>query len=227
MENLLENNNAMMNTVVETFIIEETAELIYDNEKLDKWNELVAELGLDGQNTIVKKDKSPIPFLDLKTSMINVFKTLCPAQVDVKEYNRTPIPVEILDLIALSTREGYFTKIEIWYDDKSPDPVCVGVVTDPYVSSHPDNPKKLVHRDKSTLTPEQIATVKDWTISDINHKASYLIGRWADVKQSFEELKARATKRFIDEGTNELKKQIKSLTSQLNDLETTAFERFN
>ena len=40
----LQNNSSEMKTVVETFIIEETADLIYDNEQLDKWNELVDKL---------------------------------------------------------------------------------------------------------------------------------------------------------------------------------------
>ncbi|MFA5234148.1 MAG: hypothetical protein WC390_07095 [Sulfurimonas sp.] len=44
----LNKNSNEMKTIVETFIIEETAELIYDNDKLDKWNELVDTLGLQG-----------------------------------------------------------------------------------------------------------------------------------------------------------------------------------
>src|SRR5688572_22578206 len=122
----LENNSSEMKTVVETFVIEETAELIYDNEKLDKWNELVGDLGLSGQTKIIKPTKSPIPFMHLKTSMKNVFEVLCPRKVAVEEYDVTPIPLEILELVALSKKEGYFTSIEIWYDEKSPDPVCVG-----------------------------------------------------------------------------------------------------
>ena len=46
-------NHPAMKTVVETFVIEETQELIYDNEKLDKWNKYVEELGLTGQTKII------------------------------------------------------------------------------------------------------------------------------------------------------------------------------
>ena len=127
MENLLNNNSNEMKTIVETFVIEETASLIYDNEQLDKWNGLVAELGLTGQTSIQTKEKSPIPFMHLKANFVAVFETLCPRKVDVSEYNISPIPLEILDLIALSVNEKYFDKIQIWYDDKNPDPVCIGL----------------------------------------------------------------------------------------------------
>lgn len=42
-------NSADTKTIVETFVIEETQELIYDNEKLDNWNTMVKDLGLNGQ----------------------------------------------------------------------------------------------------------------------------------------------------------------------------------
>jgi len=44
----MKNNSKEMKTVVETFLMEETVELTYDQEKLDKWNGLVEELGLLG-----------------------------------------------------------------------------------------------------------------------------------------------------------------------------------
>ena len=100
MDNLLSHNSETMATVVETFVIEETAELIYDGEALETWNNLVSELGLKGQTEIVKPEKSPIPFMHLKQGYVNMFETLCPRKVDVSEYNKTPIPVEILKLIA-------------------------------------------------------------------------------------------------------------------------------
>ena len=128
MKKLLENNSNEMKTIVETFLIEETSDLIYDNEQLDKWNKYVDELGLDGQTKIVKPTKSPIPFMHLKQSYKAICEELCPRKVDVEKYDVTPIPVEILDIIALSKREGYFNKIQIWYDDKTPDPFAIGVL---------------------------------------------------------------------------------------------------
>lgn len=200
MEDLIKKSNSgEMATVVEIFVIEETAELIYDGEALEKWNKYVEELGLTGQKTIVKKDKSPIPFMHLKTSLKNVFETLCPTKMDVDKYNVTPIPLEILDVIALSKNEGYFEKIQIWYDNKSPDPVCIGMN---YASAE----------DRK----------KGYTFA-MEH---YLLGKWADVKRSFSELTKLATQRYIKEQTASHKSSIKYYQSQLDEIETLAFNRF-
>ena len=58
MKELLNNNSNEMKTIVETYIIEETESLIYDNETLDKWNNYVDSLGLEGQ-TKIKTPKNP------------------------------------------------------------------------------------------------------------------------------------------------------------------------
>lgn len=126
MEHLLKHNSTSMKTEVETYIIEETQELIYDNEKLDQWNDMVKQLGLTGQNKVVKTEKSPIPFLWMNQSLIKVFEELCPRKTKIEEYDKTPIPVEALSMVALSKNENYFDKIEVWYNDKSPDPALVG-----------------------------------------------------------------------------------------------------
>jgi hypothetical protein len=199
MKNVLKNNSTEMKTVVETFVIEETAELIYDNEKLDEWNNLVTELGLTGQQSIVKKDKSPIPFMHLKSNLVLVFETLCPRKVDVSEYNKTPIPVEILSLVSLAKNEKHFDKIQIWYDEKSPDPVCIGL----NFQSESDR--------KSNYT---------WRMD------AYLLGKWADVKHSFAELVVLARKRWTEQETNRLTQSIKTQTRELEDIETRAFDMF-
>lgn len=173
MEQLLANNSASMKTFVETFIVEETAPLIYDNEQLDKWNEHVQALGLHGQQRIATKEKSPIPFLFMNEQLIAVFETLCPTKVKVADFDKAPIPVEILDLIALSKREEYFDSIEIWFDEKSADPACVGL-------------KKNTRFD---------ASYPSWS----RGMDKFLIGKWSDVKASFSELFERAKARFKHE----------------------------
>lgn len=221
----MEQNSSEMKTVVETFIIEETAELIYDNEKLTQWNSLVAELGLTGQTAIVSPDKSPIPFMHMKKSLGNVFSELCPRNVCVEEYSATPIPVEILSLIALAKREGYFQKIEIWYDDKDPDPVCIGIKGYWYQPTwYDDRVKELDGKQFNTKQEAEDAGAKT---AYFREEAKYLIGRWADVKRSFTELKEMAHKRFMDRKGVELRKTIKEAERELSDLETTAFEKFN
>lgn len=212
-----------MKTVVETYIIEETQELIYDNEKLDQWNSLVKELGLTGQTKIQAKDKSPIPFLHMKQTLVAVFGTLCPRKVDIKDYDKTPIPVEILDLAALSVKEKYFNKIEIWYDDKTPDPACIGIIG-----------KWIVYRKNYShigefATEEEALALKDHAEYH-NHyfeeTAKYLIGRWADVKASFEELAAKAKKLFIASRKSQIDEAIRQEKRRLEEVESDADRMF-
>lgn len=198
MENLTINNSASMKTVVETFIIEETQELIYDNEKLDQWNAMVSELGLTGQTQVVKTDKSPIPFLWMNQTMKAVFEELCPRKVKIEEYDKTPIPVDALRMVALSKKEGYFDKIEVWYNDKEPDPAIVGIKFG-----------------KGTSTWE-----KEW------HADRYLLARWSDVKATLEELTEKAKKLFLLRRTNELTDEIKRRQRELEDIEITANNTF-
>lgn len=227
----LSNNSNEMKTLVETFVIEETASLIYDNEKLDKWNELVNDLGLKGQTKIVEPEKSPIPFMFIKTSMRNIFETLCPRKVSIQEYDVTPIPVEILDLAALSIREKYFSKIQIWYDDKDPDPLCIGIVENwilhkkgTYTEIGKHNFKTKQEGEKYCKENKIDADVYDYSSS---RRREYLLGKWADVKHSFEELKEIATKKFISIRHNEYQNTIKVAQRGLDDLQSEAFGKFN
>lgn len=202
---MTQNNNASMATVVETFIVEETQELIYDNQKLEQWNELVASLSLQGQKEIVKEDKSPIPFLPMKQTLSNACAELCPRAVDVETYDRSPIPLEILELVALSKKEGYFDRIQIWYDDKSPDPFCIGI----------NLPKK--EEDKQYFG-------HDWYVKGYGTK--FLIGRWGDVKMSLDAVIEKAKKLFVIRRTAELKKEIRDSERKLEDVEDEAMRTF-
>lgn len=229
MEGLLKNNSNEMGTIVETFLIEETVGLIYDNDQLDQWNERVKELGLQGQTQIVTKDKSPIPFMHLKQGLVNTFETLCPRKYDVKDYNLTPIPLEILDLIALSFKEKYFEEVQIWHDDKSPDPVCLGLKKEYYSYMYDNGVSKSGSYTQLKCTKEE----RDLNKEKPNHYFSgdtiigyYLIGKWADVKRSFSELIKMATERYIQEASNEFNKKIKEAQRGLDDLSTQAFDRF-
>lgn len=225
-QGLLKNNSAEMGTIVETFLIEETLELIYDGEQLEKWNKMVDELGLTGQTQIVKKDKSPIPFMHLKTNMKSVFETLCPRKVDVKDYNVTPIPVEILSLISLSVNEGYFDKLQIWYDEKSPDPVCVGLKGEWY-SYLLNGQLDKVFKTKLEADAKSIENGSDKGSYFVEWQATaYLLGKWADVKHSFEKLTEMATKRFIQEKSHAYRAEIVKNERALADLESEAFTKF-
>lgn len=213
-----------MNTVVETYLIEEVESLIYDNEKLDNWNDIVNGLGLEGQKKLSKPEKSPIPFLNMNTKLTNTFQTLCPSRVEIKDFCATPIPVEILELVSLAVRENYFQEIQVWWDEKSIDPVVVGRTGYWYECEWFQNSN---HAIKGMEFPSKEAAIEAGARQAMFYEtAKYLIGKWADVKHSFEELKEMAKKRYIATESNSIKKTIKDEQRKLDDLEYTAFEMF-
>lgn len=190
-----------MATVVETFFVEETINLIHDGDALAKWNEKVAELGLQGQTQVVKVDKSPIPFLWMNNALSNTFTTLCPTKVDITKYDKTPIPLELLEIVGLCQKEQYFDTIKIWYNEVDKDPVIVGYVIDD--SSHRGS---------------------DWYAESYGKK--YLIGRWADVKASLDSLIEKAKVLFTQANSIRLRKEIKDRQRELEDMESTVNATF-
>ncbi|MGJ1362930.1 hypothetical protein ACR79B_20540 [Sphingobacterium spiritivorum] len=195
----LENQSKEVMTYVETFLQNETVELIFDNEQLDKWNDLVEQLGLEGQQAVSHKEKSPIPFMHMKQTLIKVFEELCPRKVNYKKFDITPIPLEILDLIALSLRENYFDDLQIWYDDKTPDPVAIGL------------------RYKSESDREKAYS---WNME------KYIIGKWGDVKRSFEELTELASNRWLKRKKVEYSQLMKDYQRKLEDIENECYNTF-
>jgi len=113
----------------EIYLIDEVQELITEPEKLEEWKAQVEKLGLTGQATLLdgKKEKSPIPFPLMNSKMDTVYKTLCPRTSSVKDYAGSAIPLRVLSVIALANQEQYFESIEVWSDDKAPDPIVVGI----------------------------------------------------------------------------------------------------
>lgn len=226
----LKNNSKEMKTVVETFVMEETVDLTYDQEKLDKWNELVAELGLEGQTKIVSPKKSPIPFMYMNEVLVATAETLCPRKEDVTEYDATPIPLDIMELIAMSKRENYFTSMEIWYDEKSKDPFAIGITekwtlrekgTYTTLKQHGEFRTKLDAKNYVEAAGLSVDIEKAW--GETKH---YLIGKWADVKQSFEELTKKAKTRFIEEKSMYYRKEIKEYQRKLDDILLDADNKF-
>ena len=198
---MTQNNNQSMATVVETFIIEETSDLIHDNEKLDNWNKRVEELGLHGQKEVIVVGKSPIPFLWMNQGITATFETLCPIKVLVEKYSLTPIPVEILDLVSLSRNEQYFDFIEVWYNDQDKDPAVIGY------SVPAENKDKEYYYQKS-------------------YAKKYLIGRWADVKESLDTLVAKAKQLWKAEQLNSYKQQLKYYQRAIEDIDEAANNKF-
>ena len=221
---MLENNSEEMKTQVQTYLIEETQELIYDNEKLEQWNDLVKELGLTGQTAIRQPDKSPIPFLCINRTQREILSTLCPRSVDIREYDQTPIPAELLDLVALSIKEGYFQQIEVWYDEKQKDPAVIGITGHWSEYSWYDDSNKEIKGQKFKTEQEGIdAGGKHINFSE---DLRYLLGRWADVKEDFTQLAKRAKERFIGAEKVRQEQIIRDANRELEDLDSKAFEKF-
>jgi hypothetical protein len=227
----LKNNSKEMATIVETFVMEETVDLTYDQEKLDKWNDLVKELNLTGQTQIISSKKSPVPFMYMNEALIATAETLCPRKENVKNYNATPIPLDIMELIAMSAREDYFSTTEIWYDEKSKDPFAIGIIESYKIREKSSYKvleqhgnfkfKEQAEKYLSNLEDTSLTVEKTW--GETKH---YLIGKWADVKQSFDQLTKKAKKRYVDEQSNYYKKQIKEAQRSLDDIALTAETKF-
>lgn len=163
---------------VQTFLVEEASPLIYDNDKLQAWHNHVESLGLAGQLKLMQNasnsSASPNPFTPMNTVMQRVYETLCPSKMNYKDYDKSAIPVEVLDLIALAEREGYFVDIKIWYDDKTPDPIAVGYGSHQYEFMRP----------------------------------KFLIAKWGDVIEPFDQLLLRARKIFFKQRKAELQNKM-------------------
>jgi hypothetical protein len=212
---------------VQLYMVDEVTEMIYDNEKLERYNELVSQLGLKGQKTVVVEGKSPIPFMPMNRAMKNIFETLCPRQENFREFSQCPIPVEILDKIALSVKEQYFSEIQVWYDDKSDDPIVVGIAGYWYQSTWTDGRNK--EYDNVQFATKEEAREKCGSSVGIyqNTDKKYLIGRWADTAKTMKELKEMAMERYMAESLNDYEKAIKDCQRKIEDLKNEAFSRFN
>lgn len=147
---------------IETYLLEENADVITDVELNEEWHQKVSELELEGQKKIVSPGKSPIPFPFMNENMLKVYSELCPVKDKVQNYQMSAIPLKALSLIALSQKEMYFDYIEIWHSNTKPDPIAVG-----------------------SLIPEADKT-KTWNAQ------KYIIARWGDELESFPELAKKA-----------------------------------
>lgn len=233
---MIKNNSKSMKAVVESYLIEETAELCMDQKKLKEWENHVKQLNLTGQKEIRHPKKSPIPFLYMKNMLFQIFDTLCPVKEKIENYSISPIPLEILFLVGLSKKEKYFNEIQIWYDDKNPDPVCVGLTCDyvPVDRDYHHYYNVIVENEEEAIKylesigkePYENYDGKIMPMTKYNEKL-YLIGRWGDEKKTFEILKEQAKKRYIFTESIKWKKQIKEARRNLADLELNAEEKYN
>lgn len=217
---------------VQSYKNAELENVIFSIEDQDEWKQLAADMGLNKQMEFVQSAKSPLPYPAINQSMRNIFETLCPTKVDFKSYDKTPIPLEVLKELSFCIKEGYFTEIKIWSDDKAPDPIAVGTTTRfsaSYYLNQEDKDKGNYYDRKSTeyqfASKEQ---AKDWcetmsyVYNDSNTSSNdYLIIRWADELRPMPELKQLALDRLKDKYMSEWTKAVKEIQSKINTAEET------
>ncbi len=146
----------------------ENVGLLLDDEQLEKYQSLALELGIPE----VKPDKTPSVYQVLNTSQTRALEALCPATTELKNYSRSTIPVEVLQAIKFVVDNDMFDVIQVWYDDKNPDPMIIGK------RYQNDNDRQKGY---------------SWTMT------STLIARWGDCAYELNELVEMGKKRLVEE----------------------------
>lgn len=111
----------------EIFIEPELAEL-EQPEIAQQWFEIASELGLTNQLSHADRseEKKAPPYMHVDAKTGRIIMTLCPVQVEYANYKASTIPLDVLKEIAKCEKNGWYSKICICYDDKSPDPFVLG-----------------------------------------------------------------------------------------------------
>ncbi len=196
--------------MVEIMFNKELSDVTFDVEALDEWKKTAKELGMLGQLGLTKEDNSPIPYPFMNDCMTRVYETICPNKTDFKKYNNTTIPLEILKQISFSIKEKHFCRIEIWADDKEPDPLAVGITSKWYNDAKKDgNYIYFNTKEECKKHPENNNKAYETDVK------KYIIGRWGDELRDFSELKSIALKRIVDNVGGELERIIAKNTEKL------------
>jgi len=112
---------------VEIFIEPELQEL-EQADVAQEWFEIASQLGLDEQlkHADRSEEKKAPPYMHVDPKTAKIIKTLCPVQTDYKKYRASTIPLDVLKEIQKAETNGWYSRIHICYDDKSPDPFVIG-----------------------------------------------------------------------------------------------------
>lgn len=219
--------------MVKIYQDEELNDITFGIETLEEWKRIAEELGMVKQLDLVRGKGSPIPYPHINLGMDRIFSTLCPTVVDYKSYSVTPIPLEVMKQILFSVRENHFTRIEIWADNKKPDPFAIGIVENYYVydsnyhrmTGEDDVEMSFVDKDQAKFFAESVGY--DYKGISANPPTKYLIARWADELRDISELKEIAKERLIEKFAGELKTEIEEKTQALKLIKENAIAYLN
>jgi hypothetical protein len=207
--------------MVQIYQNEELNDVLFQVESLDEWQQIAQELQMDKQLNFVNQATSPNPYPFITESMNRIFSTLCPTKVDFKAYDKTPIPLEVMKQIAFSVREKHFVDIQIWYDDKTPDPFVVGTTQEHYVYDKSYNRLKNADnqeaRFKSENEAREYCNLVGFDVYGVGktNVINYLIARWGDEIRPIPELKNLAKERLLEKYGSELKNEIEEKNQAL------------
>jgi len=214
---------------IEIFLDKQLADITFEVEAQEEWTKIAEELGLSSQLDLKKGKDSPIPYPWMNTCMERVFSTLCPEKVELSKYNKTPIPLEIMKQLSFTINDRHFAKIEVWYDDKSPDPAIIGLHGYWYVYGkdmkgydHAENESGQDIEFLSQVDADKYKVDNNFACSSFCEKGKYLIAKWGDVKREFSGLKDIAIERFIDQYSSTLKTDIATLEQKLKSIKDNA-----
>ena len=207
--------------MVQIYQNEELNDVLFQVESLDEWQQIAQELQMDKQLNFINQATSPNPYPFITESMNRIFTTLCPTKVDFKEYDKTPIPLEVMKQIAFSVKEKHFTDIQIWYDDKTPDPFVIGKSQEYYAYdvsySRLRNADGQEQRFKTEKEAKEYCDLIDFKFKGISQTnvVNYLIARWGDEIRPIPELKTLAKNRLLEKYGAELKNEIEEKNQAL------------
>jgi len=168
----------------------ELKDTLFDSEKIEEHKRLMQELGINPDSVDQPKSPCPYPLMDKVTR--KMFELLLPDRYELKDYNRSPIPLEVLRRLKHAQDEEYFDKIFIRTTDEMPDPVAIGMR---YASDHDRN------------------NGYTWNAK------MFLIARWGDVVRPFSELWERATKVMTANRKDDMQRQIEDGERELRRLD--------
>lgn len=112
-----------MKTQVKVYREEENELLVIDEAQESKYNELMSELGIEKAKSDSKK---PSVYIPLNNFTHNCLRVLCPNSTEYKHYNKSTIPLEVLEIISYCEDNKIFDKLYIYSDTTEPDPVLIG-----------------------------------------------------------------------------------------------------
>jgi hypothetical protein len=156
----------------------ENESLVYKEEDLEIYRGLTESLGLSIPTEL---PKCPNIYQILNDKAKNQLVAVCPRCVDIKDYKRSTIPIEVLQVYKFAKDNEMFEGYEIWFDDAAPDPMLIGWnYTD-------DNSREKAYT---------------W------NRRKYLIARWGDCALEMSELCAKGfeiiKQKLIDKATEML-----------------------